>query len=541
MTILSKREMRSFWLGLACISALLTTVAEGAGSASTTQACDKLSLLKLDNTTIDSAVEVAAGSTVKNEFPPSESAPLPAHCLVRGEIGRHTGADGHPYGDKFELRLPKDWSGRLLFQGGGGLDGVVRPAVGMVVMDPAAHIDMALSRGYAVVSTDAGHDQATLKSPGDFGADPQALADYVFNSTKVVTAAAKSLVKTYYKRAPAHTYFMGCSEGGREGLIAAQRYPEVFDGVVAGAPAFHLSRAFVAEAWNSQTYASIAPRAPAGMPDISQALTDQELKILADAVLAKCDALDGLRDGSINDPMACGFDPEALRCSAAQTKECLSGEKVAAIKKVFDGPKNAAGQPLYSNWLYDAGVAEFGWRLWMLGNGQMPAINVMIAPAAINGLALGNKAPPIDIFRMNFEADVARIDAGTPQLNATSTDYTGFRHHNGKLILYSGVSDPIFSAADLVRYYDSVPDAKAFSRLFLVPGMNHCGGGKATDQFDTLSAIQTWVEEGKAPERIVARGATFPGRIRPLCPYPSVARYTGAGNTDAETSFECRR
>jgi pimeloyl-ACP methyl ester carboxylesterase len=521
----------------AALSATMTQAAQGVSERA---ACGNLTAIKLDNTTVASAVEVAAGTTVRNEFPPSESAPLPAHCLVRGEIGHHTGSDGHAYGDKFELRLPKDWSGRLLFQGGGGLDGVVRPAVGMVVMDPSAHIDNALTRGYAVVSTDAGHDQASLKSPGDFGTDPQALADYVFNSTKVVTAAAQALIKAYYKRAPSHTYFMGCSEGGREGLIAAQRHPEVFDGVVAGAPAFHLTRAFVAEAWNTQAYAALAPRAPNGMPDLSKSLTDAELKILSDAVLETCDALDGLRDGSINDPMACRFDPETIRCPAGEGKECLGADKVALIKKVFEGPKNAAGKALYSNWLYDSGVSEFGWRLWMLGNGQMPAINVMIAPAAINGLALANKSPSIDIFSMNFETDVARIDDGAPQLNATSTDYAGFRRHQGKLLLYSGVSDPIFSAADLVRYYDSIPDAKAFSRLFLVPGMNHCGGGKATDQFDSLSAIQSWVEKGKPPERIVARGAAFPGRTRPLCPYPSVARYRAGGDANAEASFECR-
>ena len=541
MKLFNRRQRRAVLMSLALMGALSTAIAQAAPGIPSGESCGKLSGVKLDNTTIASAVEVPAGSTVRNEFPPSESAPLPAHCLVRGEIGHHNGADGRAYGNKFELRLPNDWSGRLLFQGGGGLDGVVRPAVGMVVMDPTAHIDMALARGYAVVSTDAGHDQATLKSPGDFGADPQALADYIFSSTKVVTAAAQILVKSYYKRGSTHTYFMGCSEGGREGLIAAQRYPEVFDGVVAGAPAFHLTRAFVAEAWNSQAYAAIAPRAPNGMPDISQALTDQDLKILADAVLAKCDALDGVRDGSINDPIACGFDPDTIRCPAAQGNQCLATEKIAAIKKVFEGPKNAAGQALYSHWLYDSGVSEFGWRLWMLGSGQMPAINVMIAPAAINGLALGNKPPAIDIFRMNFETDVARIDAGAPQLNATSTDYAGFRRRNGKLLLYNGVSDPIFSAADLARYYDSIPDAKAFSRLFLVPGMNHCGGGKATDQFDSLAAIQSWVEEGKAPERLVARGRAFPGRTRPLCPYPSVARYTGSGDVEAEASFECKR
>ena len=511
------------------------------------RACSQLTLVKVAGTSVQSAAEVPAGTVIKNEFPPIENGPQPAHCLVRGEVGHHTGADGVAYGNKFELRMPDQWSGRLLFQGGGGLDGVVRPAVGLVVADPRANIESALARGYAVVSTDAGHDQATLKSPGDFGGDPQALADYEFNSTRLVMGSAQALIKAYYRRAPKRAYFIGCSEGGREGLIAAQRYPEVFDGIIAGAPAFHLSRAMIAEAWNNQAFAAVAPKSSGGPPSLAQAFTDHELQLVADAVLAKCDALDGARDGLISDPMACHFDPQVLICPAAQGHECLSAEKVAALRKVFAGPKNSAGESLYSEWLYDSGISEFGWRLWMLGNGQMPALNLLIAPAAINGLALGNKPPPIDIMHFDFDGDTPRLDAISPQLNATSVDYAGFKKRGAKLLLYTGVSDPIFSAADLTRYYSAVSGANGgtestgtFARLYLVPGMNHCGGGKATDQFDTLAALEGWVEQGKAPDRIIARGAAFPGRTRPLCPYPLVARYSGSGDVESAESFTCK-
>jgi pimeloyl-ACP methyl ester carboxylesterase len=532
---------------IALTGATLLAAIVGGKCVADPRMCSQLTLVKIAETSVQSADEVAPGSVIKSEFPPIESGPQPAHCLVRGEVGHHRGADGTAYGNKFELRLPDRWSGRLLFQGGGGLDGVVRPAVGLVVADPHANIDSALARGYAVVSTDAGHDQATLKSPGDFGADPQALADYEFNSTRSVMRSALAVIKTYYRHAPKRAYFMGCSEGGREGLIAAQRYPEVFDGIIAGAPAFHLSRAMIAEAWNNQAFAAVAPKNSGGSPSLAQAFSDQELQLVADAVLAKCDALDGVSDGLISDPIACHFDPQVLTCPAAQGRECLSADKVTALRKVFAGPKNSAGEPLYSDWVYDSGIAEFGWRLWMLGNAQMPALNLLIAPAAINGLALANRPPRVDIMHFDFDGDTQRLDAISPQLNATSVNYAGFRRRGAKLLLYTGVSDPIFSVADLTRYYSAVSGANGgsestgkFARLFLVPGMNHCGGGKATDQFDTLAALEDWVEQGKAPDRIIARGAAFPGRTRPLCPYPTVARYSGSGDIESAESFNCK-
>jgi pimeloyl-ACP methyl ester carboxylesterase len=516
--------------------------ADDADGANPQSACAQLKALLIEGTTISDAQPVAADTAING---PRQMVlqGQPAHCLVHGEVGHHLGKNGENYGNRFELRMPEQWSRRFLYQGGGGLDGHVNAALG----SQGAGIETALARGYAVVASDGGHEEANLAGPGSFGADPQALADYEYASTRAVTEAATRIVAAYYHRPIQHSYFMGCSTGGREALIAAQRYPELFDGIIAGDPAFHLTRAMVAEAWNTQALAAVAPRDAAGKPDLPKALSDAELRMLAGAVTQQCDALDGVRDGLINDPLACHFDPRALVCAKGQTDGCLAADKVAAIRKIFAGPADSHGAPLYSDWAYDAGIASPGWRLWILGTEQMPALNVIISPQAINGMALANAAPPIDILHFDFDRDYLRVDGVASALNATSTDYTRLKQHRGKLLLYTGMSDPVFSANDLIRYFRAVMSANggsqstaAFARLFLIPGMNHCAGGPATDQFDALNSMQEWVESGSAPARIIAKGAMFPGRTRPLCPFPQVARFEGSGDSENAASFECR-
>jgi Tannase and feruloyl esterase len=496
---------------------------------------------------LTSASWVAAGTPVPIGPAGAVISGLPAHCLVRGEVGGHRGRDGVAYGDRFEVRLPERWNGRFLFQGGGGLDGLLEPAIGSVSESPDSHLTSALARGFAVVSTDGGHEQSSLKAPGDFGADPRALADYEYDSTARVTHVALSLVRAYYGRAARWSYFMGCSNGGREGMIAAQRYPRLFDGIIAGSPAFDLTRAMVAEAWNTDALASIAPRDPTGRPELSEALSNGDLRLLAQVVLERCDALDGVRDGMVSDPAACHFDPGVLLCHAGQRQDCLSSAKIAVIRRLFSGPMSSSGRRLYAAWPYDPGVAAPGWRLWMLGNARMPALNVLIAPAAINGLALGNRPPAIDLWRFNFDADPVRIARVAKALDAVATDYAALRRRHGKLLIYAGLADPVFSANDLIAYYrrvigvnGGVRATQYFARLFLVPGMNHCGGGPATDQFDPLSAMERWVEQGLPPARLIARGRAFPGRTRALCPYPAVAHYQGTGSTQSAGSFVCR-
>ncbi len=545
-----RREARALVAALALLCARSHAAAAASPPAvppTSVAACRALLTQVLPDTRITAAEWVPAGTPIAVGLMHRVIGGQPAHCLVRGESGRHVGKDGVAYGDRFELRLPTDWNGRFLFQGGGGLDGVLMPAVGIVSDSVHSRAPSALARGFAVASSDGGHEQKDPATAGNFGADPRALADYEFDSTRVVTRIALALTRAYYGRGAARSYFMGCSNGGREGMIAAQRYPQLFDGVIAGSPAFDLTRAMVAEAWNTDAFAAIAPRDAAGRPDIAAALSDADLKLLADAVLARCDALDGVRDGLIDDPAACRFDPAVLTCGPGRMEHCLSADKVAAVRKVFGGAVDSKGHRLYSRWPYDTGIAQPGWRMWMLGTKSMPAINLLIAPSAINGVALGLRPPAIDMLKFNFDRDPDRIARVATGLDAVSTDYTKLRRRRGKLLIYGGISDPVFSADDLVDYYRRVVAANGglaatqrFARLFLVPGMNHCGGGRALDQFDALAAMQSWVERGRAPDRLSASGAAFPGRTGRLCAYPAVARYRGAGDVNSAASFACR-
>lgn len=494
--------------------------------------------MHLENAVLFSATEISEGTAVPN------FGPQPAHCLVEGEVNRHMGNDGQQYGDKFELRLPDAWKGRLLFQGGGGLDGTLAPALGRPATEPGK--PGALSRGYAVVSTDGGHE---AKNPADasFGSDPQSLADFQYRSTDRVVTVAKRIVAQYYGRAPQYSYMVGCSNGGREAMIASQRYPDDFDGIVAGDPAFDLTRAAVAEAWDTFQFASIAPKDSRGVPELQLAMSDSDWKLLSNAVLKACDELDGLKDGLINNPRACRFDPAVVQCQARKTDSCLSSAQVRAVKQIFAGPKNTSGEPLYSNWPYDSGIGAPGWRSWTQGNGQIPSINVLIYPQFVNHVALQPGEKPIpDAFHFDFDRDPQRMAKSQDAIDATSTNMTAFRNHGGKIIFYTGMSDPVFNANDLIHYYQRLAQAnggtaetRGFARLFLIPGMNHCQGGPALDRFDVLTSIEDWVEKSVPPKEIVATGKTFPGRSRPLCPYPQIARYKGSGSTDDAQNFVC--
>jgi hypothetical protein len=538
-------------LCVAVATALLGHAAEPSFSPATS--CADLLKMQIENTTLSEAVQVPAGQPIKMGGaygPPVAITSLPAHCLVHGEVNRHQGTDGKEYGDKFEIRMPVDWSGRLLFQGGGGLDGILNPALGLSSTIPNPSSKSALSLGYAVVSTDGGHQDTNPMQPnGSFGSDPEARADYDYLSTKRVTDVARKVIAEFYGRPIQHSYFRGCSNGGREGLIAAERYPDYFDGVIAGSPAFNLTNAAIAEAWNTDQLASIAPRNANGMLDLSHALSEGDMKLLADAVVEKCDTLDGLKDGMIFNPEACHFDPKVLECSGEKQASCLTAAQVKTVKNVFGGPHDSHGKAIYSNWPYDAGDGAMGWRMWMLGGGFMPApINVMIFPSFFNGLALEGVPPPIDIFKFNFDTDPDRIDKASAEINATSLDWSAFHKHGGKLLLYNGMSDPVFSAFDLIRYYKQIEEhnggearTEEFARLFLVPGMNHCGGGPALDDFDTLATMQKWVEDGAVPQRMISSGQAFPGRTRPLCAYPQIAIYDGKGNPEDAASFSCQK
>jgi len=469
---------------------------------------------------------------------------LAAHCRVSGRMGERTGFDGKPYHTGFELRLPTQWNGRLLYQGGGGNDGVVRPAVG-----PQAAPGYALNRGFAVVTTDAGHQGPTA----DFGNDPQARVDNAYAAHDRVAVLAKDLVRRFYSRPADRAYFIGCSGGGRQGMMFTQRFPQHFDGVIAIAPAMRVSKgATIAAAWDTQLLQSVAPAGPDGQKVLSRALSDADLGVLRQGILDACDAQDGLVDGLVSNPAACRFDVATLACSGARTQACLSAPQVSALQKMFAGPRNSAGQALYFTWPWDAGIGHPAndWRMWRLGNSQTAQANsrhVFLMQDALQGYFVTPPDRKLSIYRFDFDRDPARMDAHSWMFDtADDVKLSGFRARQGKLLFAHGMADAIFSADEMVDYYKRLQAEHGaatgdFARLFLIPGMGHCQGGAATDTWDGLGALVDWVEKGIAPQRIVARGSTvFPNRSRPLCAWPQYAHYNGSVDPEDAANFSCR-
>ena len=424
-------------------------------AASSSEACLALSSAHAENVVIGKVAYQPAGPA--GEDPErmmtgasGHGAMLPAHCVVQGEIESRTGADGKHYGIRFELRLPDNWQQRLMFQGGGGMDGFLANALGSIPMQESTAAP-ALTRGYAVVSMDGGHPEKSAS----FGQDQQARLDFAYAAIGKVTREAKRLVTRYYTNVPAHTYFMGCSNGGREAMMAAQRYPLEFDGVVAGNPGFHLSRAGLAELWDTQAFMSIAPSDEKGRKVLARAFSDADLKLVSDGVVAACDGLDGVKDGLINDYLACRFDPALLQCKAGKQADCLSPEQVRTLRTVFAGPTNRHGEALYSSWPYDAGIASPGWRIWKLGFSQdsekPDALNATLGAASMTAYFMTPPEPGFNTLAFDFDRDVARLQQIGALNDATSTLMNTYAARGGKLIVFQGVSDPVFSAHDIMN------------------------------------------------------------------------------------------
>ena len=503
------------------------------------KACDSLSALSTQTFRVDASEWVAASRQPAG--PGGAAANVPAHCLFRVMLDpRPSRIEGVGFGTGIELRLPLDWNGRLLFQGGGGLNGSLNPAFGRVGGFPSA-----LERGFAVVSTDGGHQGRSVMD-SSFAVDQQAKLDFAYQAVQRTTREAKALLTSYYGRKPDYSYFMGCSTGGREAMMAAQRLPLEFDGVVSGNASFNLTRVAANQVWSLQTVTRIAPRNADGEPQLSEAFTDTQLKGVSSAVLKQCDGLDGLEDGMINDFQACGFDPTSLRCGSAgaDTQSCLSVEQVGALKDILGGARNSRGESLYGSTPYDTGISQPAWRSMHLGSAGSPPANATLGRDTLRLFSMTPSNPDLDPLDFDFDLDMDAT-AETAAINdAIATLHTTFAERGGKMIVYHGLSDQAMWTGALTQWYEKLTPRddqgpQSWARLFLVPGMTHCGGGQSTDQFDMLTAIQKWVEQGEAPDRVVASGRAFPGITRPLCPYPKVARFDG-GNEDSHESFSCR-
>ena len=535
---------RAVWLTMLCFAGILSRsswAAERLPAVPTAHPvipCRSLEHFAPPDFVIETLETVRSG-TVKQA--PSGVVELPAHCLFRGTLAPRTSSDGQHFGIGMELRLPLSWNGKFVFQGGGGLDGVLAASYGTAGgAEPPA-----LARGFAVVSTDGGHRSGSMVD-AHFALDQQARIDYAYNAVDKTTVLAKMLIARFYGREPRHSYFVGCSNGGRQAMMVTQRMPLQFDGVVAGDPSFRLTRVNLDEAWNEIVLARAAPKDARGQPILSKALSEADLKLVANAVLQECDARDGLADGMINDYRNCHFDPAVLTCKAGKKDDCLSREQVAALDALMAGPRSSRGEPLYAAFPYDSGIGEPAFYRMHFGTSATAETNSADATLGYDSLRYYSMTPPdpaFDPLRFDFDRDPARLEETARINDADSVFLESFSQH-GKLILYHGLSDQGISPLDTAAWYaraeaQNRTPIREWARLYIVPGMTHCAGGRSTDQFDMLSAIDGWVERRQAPDRIIARGKSFPGVTRPLCPYPQVARYAG-GDPKDEKSFVCK-
>lgn len=561
--------------------------------------CTTLASFAFASTTISTATAVAAGAVTSN----ADGVPLalPEHCLVRGQMNARTGIDGKPYAINFEIRLPKDWNGRFFHQVNGGNDGNITQdttrAYGRKL--GGSPTSNGLIEGWAVLSTDAGHgndasfpvDPATgltIQGQG-FALDPQARKDYGYGAVATATPMAKALIASAYGRGPDRSYMVGCSNGGRHSMVAAARFSADYDGILAGDPGFHLPTSRIGMEWDLQALMQAAQTTDSltNRPAAWSAFNRADLVYLNSRVLAKCDALDGATDGMVQNVAACqgafslAADVATCAAGAASDGTCLTKVQKTALSKIFTGAKNSDGKALYSDWPWVHGLEAAGWRAWKFGttfgtgNGSNrygleqafagAAAFIFSTPPADPTVVTGLGATLID-WTLNYDFDKAEalVNGTTATFTESSrsfmdppnpTDLAKLRDRGAKLMVYHGTADPVFSYNDTLSWYKGLAlanggDASKFARLYPVPGMNHCAGGPATDKFDMLAPLVAWVENGTSPDSVNATartlaqntelGAVLPGRVRPLCPYPKVATYSGSGSIEDGANFSCK-
>ncbi len=525
------------------------------------QSCGDLAIrIAFPNTTITASTLVPAGTLTVAGVAVGE------HCRVTGRMyERVSPVDGQRYAIGFEMRLPMNWNGRFFHQTNGGTDGNIGTASGGI--GGGGSMSNGLNQGFAVLSSDAGH---TSSQNPLFGLDPQARVDYGYQAVGKLTPMAKSVIGTAYGKGPDRSYLVGCSNGGRHALVGAARYADQYDGILAGHPGFNLPKSGVAMLYTAQQFNTVAT----DPQNLSSAFTVAERGMVAGKILEKCDALDGAVDGIVHDSKACQaafvLDRDVPTCSGARNGSCLSGAQKTAIANIYKGPRNSAGTELYAPFPYDPGLTSSSWTSWRF-----------VFPTTLSAvnMAFIFQTPPGATSILNDQKGFAlgfHLDTDAPRIGASNAIYTEssltfmtppnpsdlrtLKNRGGKLIVYHGMADGTFSPDDTATWYDGVRaanggDASDFSRLFFVPGMNHCGGGPATDQFDLVTALVNWVENGKAPDGQIAsaRGAGNAGgvnnelptgwsatRTRPLCAYPKVARYNGMGDLESAASFSCK-
>jgi len=489
--------------------------------------CEALAATSLKGIHIDSAEMVPAGSF---SVPNGRGGPVqvPAFCRVAATTGSEV---------KFEIWMPVDWNKKLLAVGNGGLAGTI--AYGAMVKP--------LQRGYATSSTDTGHSSAGTNDGSWALGHYERIVNFADRAIHLMADADKAIMRAFYSAPIAHSYFNGCSQGGHEALIEAQRYPTDFDGIVAGDPANWWTRHYV----GAHLYSAAVTEGDAYIPA-------SKVQLIGTAVNEACDALDGVKDGVLEDPRRCHFNPETLLCKGSDTSECLTAPQVGAVKRLWTGLRSPEGEQLYPPLVPGGEAGPGGWSNWITGPEPGRSGHANLGLPFFKFMVFDNPDWDYRSFQYNApqgsDSDIDYMDAKLGALfNATSPDLSKFRSNGGKLIQYHGWSDPDISPLNSIDYYESVVrqtgaggthglrDTKQYYRLFMVPGMQHCGGGPGATTFDMVEELASWVETGVAPERIEASHATngVVDRTHPLCAYPTMARWNGTGDTGKAANFSC--
>jgi len=456
---------------------------------------------------------------------------VPEHCRVTGVLKPEIA---------FEVSLPARWNGRFYMIGNGG-------HAGESLDDPgrAAQRDGAVQMGFAFAQTNTGHDARKEPGASFVLSNPQKAIDYAYRAVHLTAVTAKAVTTKYYATPVARSYWNSCSNGGRQGLIEAQRYPRDFDGLIVNAPWVDQTGFTIGALWNQKAVAGAALTAP-------------KLALLSEKVMEKCDAIDGLKDGLIDDPRSCNFDArrDVPACPAGtDTAACLTSTQADAIMKVYGGPQGK-GKALFPGYMPGSEAVVSGppgappASAWM--NLIVPATpegrggDFNLAENTMRYLVFSPPKPDYDYRTFDFDRDPQLLSNWGSKVNAKSTDLGAFRRRGGKLLMTYGWADQVLQPLMGVNYYEQSvarngPRTTDFFRLFMVPGMTHCAGGVGTDRFDSVTALIEWVEKDKAPDSL--RAARVVGnqvvRTRPLCPYPKTARYSGQGSMDDAANFSC--
>lgn len=497
--------------------------------------CQALAKLDLPSTTIVTAQGVPAGA-----FTPPSGGPLnnlPAFCRVAGVIKPSSDSN-----IKFEIWMPAaGWNRKLQGVGNGGFAGSIS----------WAGLADGIRFGYAAASTDTGHEAGGTDAGWALG-HPEKTIDFGHRAIHETTVKAKAIIAAYYGSGPSRSYFSSCSNGGRQALMEAQRYPEDYDGIIAGAPANYWTHLLL----NAISIMQATAGGTAGY------ISASKLPAIQAAALASCDVNDGVADGVIENPGECRLNPATLTCQGAETEQCLNAAQAAALAKIYAGTRNAKGELLFPGFAPGGEAEPGGWGSWITGAKPEQSLLFAFGTNFYRNMVYSDPAWDYRTFNVDRDAKAA-FDKTAKILNATDPDLKKFRKRGGKLILYHGWSDAAIPARNTIDYYEGVvkkmgaKDAAGFVRLYMVPGMQHCGGGSGANTFGQMgaargtarenmaAALEQWVEQGIAPAEIIAakyKGSASPAnlvRTRPLCPYPAVARYKGTGSTDDAANFVC--